>query len=369
MALVLEIVLGLMVLASFYVAYMSAKTWQIYQVVLVVFVFLGAVVFFNMAALTLATHRAWRTAVIQRETELAAVTKQTQEILGNGAVDSAGQPPKGIRQLKQEVQKLAMDRGGVLYDVAVGGVKNGVVDLTLKSPEHGLVPNAVLFAFDEAKFEAGGRYQGEFKVVAVGEGEKANTVQVAPNLPLTETQSQRLAASKGPWTLYTTMPIDDVAVFANLDDKTKSALLPPASLSEYAAPDRKLRDYELLFHDNYIQRSLLSDDISRITSNIDRTTADVKEATGEIAYRETEKGSLQADLEKFRYEQTAIAAYQKTLELLFARVRGSLKSKFVENKQFAAELTADQWKAAEEINALTGGGQSGAPLSISPAKP
>src|ERR1700687_3089321 len=102
MALVLEILLGLMVVASFFVAYMSAKTWQIYQVVLVVFVFLGTVAFFNMAALTLATHRAWRTAVQKRETELAAVTRQIQEIQGDGPLDANVPPPKGIRPLKQE---------------------------------------------------------------------------------------------------------------------------------------------------------------------------------------------------------------------------------------------------------------------------
>src|ERR1700681_3001900 len=112
MPLVLEILLGLMVLASFFVAYMSAKTWQVYQVVLVVFVFLGTVVFFYMAALTLATHRAWRTAVKQRETELANVTRQIQETQGDGPIDPNAPPPKGIRQLTQELQKLAADRGG-----------------------------------------------------------------------------------------------------------------------------------------------------------------------------------------------------------------------------------------------------------------
>jgi hypothetical protein len=348
MALILEIVLGLMILASFFVAYMSARTWQIYQVVLVVFVFLGSVVFFYMGARTLATHKAWREKVKQFETQLAAVQKDTQDILGGGLPDANGQPSKGIRQLKQELQILAADRGGVLYDVAVGGVKDGTVELTPKSPEHGLVPNTVLFAFDQGKFEEGGRYQGEFKVVAVGENNA--TLQVAPNLPLTEAQTQRLAASKGPWTLYTTMPIDDVAVFTGLDDKTKTALLPPASLSEYSAADRKLRDYQLLFHENYVQRSLLANDISKVTSNIERTTADTNESAKEGEYRQTEKASLQADLEKFQHERTVIAAYQKALEQRFAQVRDSLRSKFAENKQFAAILTADQWKAADEIN-------------------
>ena len=55
MAIVLEIVLGLMILASFFVAYMSARTWRIYQVILAEFVFLGIVAFFYLGARTLAT--------------------------------------------------------------------------------------------------------------------------------------------------------------------------------------------------------------------------------------------------------------------------------------------------------------------------
>jgi hypothetical protein len=364
MALVLEIVFGLMILASFYVAYRSARTWQIYQVVLVVFVFLAAAVFFYMGARTLATHQAWGALVKQRQTELANLEQQKQRIGDEGGPDANGKNVKGIRQLRKDLERLATDRGGVLVDVAVVGVKDGLVQLTLKSPEHGLVANSVLFAFDQIPFEEGGRYRGEFKVAAVAEG--GPEVQLAPNLPLAEAEMQRLAAAKGPWTLYVTMPIDDPTVFANLDEATKAALLPRESLIAYANAERPLRDYESFFQENYVQRSLLTDAISKTTSNIQRTEAATKEANNEIAYRQSEKANLQADLEKFRYEVKAIGAYQATLEKSLQDLRESLKATYLSSKQQAADLTAAQFQAAEEINQRTAAAQ-GPALSGIPA--
>lgn len=351
MALVLEIVLGVMILASFYVAYMSARTWQIYQVVLVVFVFLGTVVFFYLGARTLATHRAWGELVRQQQTELTSLEKQKRQVVEEGGADANGKNVKGIRPLRKDLEKLATDRGGVLVDAAVAGVKDGVVQLTLKSPDHGLVPDSVLFAFDQAPFEEGGRYRGEFKVVTVEANNPA--VEIAPNLPLTESQTERLATAKGPWTLYVTMPIDDAAVFAGLDDATRQALLPKEALSEYANAERKLRDYESFFHDSYVQRTLLTDAIRKTTSNIQRTEAATKEANTDIAYRQTEKANLQADLEKFQYELKAIAAYQTTLEERLQEFRNSLKATYLANQQQAANFVAAQFKAAEEINQRT----------------
>jgi chromosome segregation ATPase len=192
---------------------------------------------------------------------------------------------------------------------------------------------------------------GEFKVVAATEGNPA--VQIAPNLPLTESQSARLAAAKGPLTLYATMPIDNPALFAELDDAARQSMLPKESLADYANRERKLRDYQLFFHDNYVQTSLISDAISKLNSNIERTNSAAEETRREIAYREGEKTNLAADLEKFQLEVRAISAYQKSLEDLFAKVRQSLKSTYAENRKLATALTVAQLQAAEAINART----------------
>lgn len=354
MALVLEIVLGVLILASFFVAYMSAKTWRVYQVVLAEFVFLGAITFMYLGARTLATHASWRKLVATREKELAGLEQQIKEIKEGGTVDPAtAQPsPKGIRQLSLQLEKLASDRGPALFDVVVAGVKDGVVQLTLPVPEHGLVPNMVLFAFDQSGPAEGGRYQGEFKVTAAAEG--SPTVDVVPNLPLSEAQAKALAAAKGPWTLYTTMPIDNAALFAALDEPTRQALVPKESQAEFADANRTLRDYESFFRENFVQRSLLSDSIAELNSNIERTNAASAEADKEIAYRKAEQANLGSDLEKFQHEQRAIATYQQALEARLGELRDSLRTTFAAARQRAAQLTAEQTRAARQIDARTG---------------
>ncbi len=359
-------VLALIVVAAIVVATLSAKTWQVYQAVLVAFVFLAAVAFFYLAARTLATHKSWRILVESQKKEVQNLHQQLAQLRG-GEGANGGSINGEIPQLKRDLEKRALDRGGALFDVPVDSVKDGVVQLTFKSPEHGLVANTVLFAFDVKPFAEGGRYQGEFKVVAVEEDSAA--VQIAPNLPLSQAQSQRLAAAKGPWTLYTTMPIDDATVFAVLDEPARQALLPAQSLAEYANAQRKLRDYEFFFHENYVQRSLLSDAISKITGDLERIQGATQKATDEIAYRGTEKTNLQADLAKFQYEQKAIAAYQQTLQQLFAQVRESLKATYAKNKQLAADLTVSQLKAADEINQRTTSTQTGAKSNLPAARP
>jgi hypothetical protein len=350
MALVFEILLGVMILASFFVAYKSASTWPIYQVILAELVFLGSIGFMYLAARTLATQTAWRNAVKTKQADLTRIEGEIKQIVEGGPADpTSGQPnPKGIRQLQQQLAKLAVERGGVLYDVAVEGVKDGTVQLKAASPEHGLVANSVVFAFDQSKFAEGGRYHGEFKVTTAAENNPA--IEVEANLPLTESQAKRLAAAKGPWTLYSTMPVDDPAVLAALDDAARQALLPAESVAEFAKTDRQARDYEVLFHEHFVQRSLLNDAIMKLQSNIERTEAATKEANTEIGYRETETTNLTADSEKFKYEEKAIAAYRQTLEKRLEQARNRLRAAYTTARQRAAELTANQLRAAKGID-------------------
>lgn len=357
MALVLEIILGVMILASFVVAFMSAKHWPVYQVVLVVFVFLGTVGFFYLSARTLKTHQAWQSAVKRLETEIASTQAEIGLLRNGGPVDDKGQPnPQGIRQLLPELHALAGDRGGILTEVELVGVKDGVVQLKLKSAGHGLAPKMVLFAFDQAALADGGRYRGEFKVVSVAES--GVNVEVAPNLPLSPAQMQALSGAKGPWVMYTMMPIDDADLFAAMDEPTRAALLPAEKQAEFAKADRKLRDYEFFFHENFVQRSLLSDSISELNSNIARMTAATTEVGNEAGYRESEKKNLQSDLENMVREREAIVAYETTLRQMFDKVRDDLKQTYVTARKLAADLTTRQLKAAEEINQRTAAAQT-----------
>lgn len=352
MALVLEILLGVAILASFAIAYMSARTWPIYQVVLVVFLFLGVVGFFYLSARTLKTHDAWRKLVNRTKADIERLEQETEVARNGGPPNAEGvAEPKGIRQLHQDLQKLTVDRGGVIYGVPVDAVTDGVVQLTMASTEHGLATGMVAFVFSEVPKEEGGRYLGEFKVTQIGDD--TTKVQIAPNLPLTPEQSERLAAATGTLALYMMMPIDDAAEFANVEEEVRRGLLPESSLDEFSSADRKLYDYEQFFHEHYVQVSLLNDAINKLNSNIARITAAAQEAEKEVAFRAGEKEKLATDLAMFEKEKQAIAEYQESLAKAYRQVVETMKSTYVANRQMAAQITAGQLRAAQEIDQRT----------------
>jgi hypothetical protein len=276
------------------------------------------------------------------------------------------------------LSKLTSARGGVFYDVTAESAKDGIVQLKFEPPAppaaaadaaeevvpqtpeaadaakpiaHGLEPGDVLFAFDQKPAAEGGRYLGEFKVVAAPQ---ASTLQIEPTLPLTEAQATRLeTAVKGTWTLYTMMPADDAASFAALGEAERQGLLPAGSVAEFAQADRELRDYLAFFHENHVQQSLLRDAIAKVTTNIQRTEAATNEAGAEAKFRTAEQVDLQSDLEKFRFEIQAIAAYEKSLEQFLSQVLARLKATYIENRRAAGLLTTEQLKAAAQMDRQT----------------
>jgi hypothetical protein len=60
--------------------------------------------------------------------------------------------------------------------------------------------------------------------------------------------------------------------------------------------------------------------------------------------------NLQADLEKFQHEQKAITAYAQTLSRQYDGLRESLKTTFVSARKRASDLTAEQLRAAAQID-------------------
>jgi hypothetical protein len=216
---------------------------------------------------------------------------------------------------------------------------------------HGLVPNTIVYAFEEKPIAEGGRFLGEFKVVEAQPGNP--TFKLAPNLPLTEAQSQHLAEAKGPWTLYMTMPTDNAGVFAQMDEAQRAALLPAESAAEFAKSDRPLVDYHDVFHEHYVQTVLLGDFLAHLEGNIKRTTEATERVVASANYRQAEKEKVQADLEKFRFEADAIARYQQALEGTLKSERDRAKARYVENRHAAAVLTRSQLQAVETIDRRT----------------
>jgi hypothetical protein len=347
-----EIILLLMILSSFVLCYFSSRTWRIYNVVMLEFVFLTAVAFSYLAVRTLKTHQSWRSAAIAWQNAVDKVEVENQVLL-SGKEEQNRLVESGIEQLKLELQQLAADRANVWFDVSPEKINpdTGACQLAIETPDpHEISAKMVMFVFEQEKVEAGGHYLGEFKVSKAGKGK---SIDIEPNLALTAEQKARLKKSKGPWALYAMMPVDNPELFAAMDEGERRALLPKASLEEFASKERTLRDYEYYFHQNALECELLADSMLKTQADLTRTLAAEQKAQREIKYRKAEKADLTADLAKFKYERDAITKYAKALHQQLVGLRGELKNSLAATVRDAALYKQMQLKAAEDINIRT----------------
>jgi hypothetical protein len=252
---------------------------------------------------------------------------------------------------------LTVNRGSAWYDVTPDKVdaKTGVCQVTLKSQDSkGIVPKMVLFVFEKEPIAKGGAYLGEF---FVSESQPENpTFEIKPNLPMDQTQAERLQASRGPWALYATMPTDNQLDYAELDDAQRAALYPKKSAeerAEFAKKDRPLRDYEYFFHQNSLERNRLENSIALLEADLSRTVEAQKKTEQDIQYREAEKANLSSDFEKFQRSLEIVRQYAKTLKGKFGTLKGELATAMQATQQNAANFKSIQLKAEKEIDLLT----------------
>jgi hypothetical protein len=192
---------------------------SIWNKVLLGFIFVASVGFFYMATRTLATHQAWQQAAqgFQKALDQA---RQEEEVLREG--DSARM---GIRQLRLALHKLTLARGRAWYHTMPQGQPDPntgqvMVSIDVADPDQktGISDKMTLYVFEEEQAKDGGQYLGEFKVDGVAEDERKVTLKPVFNLARTivdpegktrktdQRKLDRLVQSKGPWSLYETMP-------------------------------------------------------------------------------------------------------------------------------------------------------------------
>jgi hypothetical protein len=357
MATALEVFALLLVLASFFLAYMASKSWRVYQVILVWFVFAASMAMVYLSARTLKTHQAWRSTY--QAWQKAVDDVQRENVLIQGGVENGAEiVESGIDQLQAELHRAVAGRGTVWFNVTADKIdpKTGIGELTIEYPQpNDIVTKMLLFAFEQKPVADGGKYLGEFKVTK-GDG-TSKTIEIAPNLPLTDQDRQRLAQAKGPWTLYAVMPVDDAKLYAAMTPEERRKLFPdksPEGLAEYASVDRPLHDYDYFFHKNADERALLAASIATTQDSLRRIAAAQKTADEDVTYREGEKVALQADREKFLYEQKAIRTYLKALQKKLVDVRAEWQNSLSATIQTARKIQRLQIKAAEEIDRATG---------------
>jgi hypothetical protein len=210
----LAIILGLVAIV------MSRSTWRIPQLILMFFLMAAALVFFYFSARVLKLRKNY-------QDEIKAYQNQL-DLVKNGVPNGR----KGTSQLeverndlRREVAKALAERGRVWDDAGRAKPANidGTIYASFENPAVGIEPKMVLFVFDKSKKEEGGQYLGEFVVTKVGP--EAKDVELKPVASLVQRELNAIGTSKGPWTLFEIMPMDNHTLFAEYDPNNLSTLL------------------------------------------------------------------------------------------------------------------------------------------------
>jgi hypothetical protein len=255
---ILYILIGVVV-ASFVIAYFSARTWHWGYVILVEALILATFGFFLLAAETLRINAVLRTQVKGIQKQIDTVDLQNAA-LAEGSSDGGiiGQlgnldPPVKVTKDKEGNDKLdsltdldhrlliiTRERGRVWRNVKPAGQINaqtGAVSVSIPAPiPANLKAETVVYLFGEgapqppaAGVPRGPQFLGEFTVAQVG----PQTATLQPVSKMDEFELRRLAASPAPWIIYDSMPIDRHQTFAGKPDPELKQKLPAKTVNEY----------------------------------------------------------------------------------------------------------------------------------------
>jgi hypothetical protein len=259
---ILYVLIGL-ALASFVIAFFSARTWHWGYVVVVELIFLATMGFFLLASETVRINAVLRAKVKQDQDQFDTVEAQNNAlrdgITGNTDVSKkiisqlSGQDPpvktakddqgnekiESIADLDHELLIATRLRGRVWRNVkGVPNAQTGAVSVSIPAPTPaGIKPQSVVYVFEEGAAQApdekgaprGAQYLGEFTVATAG----PQQASLVPVLPLDQYERGRLAKSRVPWIIYETMPLDRHEIFAGKTEKELQQLLPKKTVNEY----------------------------------------------------------------------------------------------------------------------------------------
>ncbi len=419
-SLYLLIGLGILVVASFVVAYYSSKTWHWSQVLLVEAVFLSAVGYLFLAVEVLGIHAILRTQINQTATRLAD-TEELRTALADGTKDRQlirklqaqdveipddAEQVTSVRDLDHQLHLLTRIRGRVWREAVPAGVdpQTGVARATLPNADtSGIDTNTIVFLFEEGEPNAadptqGKQYLGEFRVSGV-DGQQ---LTLSPVLEMDQFETDRLADSTGPWALYETMPVDRQEIFAGMSEEELRRLLPAATVDEYIRsgqepraddppsrlvgydeegnrlgpedmekdPDRAVRivyerrqrDYALEFGELSRQRIVMMADGAAVRQDNERLKAALESAERLQTFREDELKRLNVDLAGITRDRQVVERQLAYVTRQRDVARQRLAQLLRQNAQLADMLAARQTALADEIDARTSDAQPSAPL-------
>jgi len=324
-----------------------------------------ALPFFYVAARTLKAHQSWRGEAQRLENQISQLQEQN-EVLAHG-----GNAQEGIQQVESRLFDVTFDRGRVWFDIQPMepelDQEKQTATMTLSLPERydaqSIEDGLVLYLFEAANVQQGGRYLGEFKVSGVGEGQ----IVVVNTLPLRSEQLERVKAAQGPWVAYETMPNDRHLIWSLVSDETIQELMPDDVEDQYlrhgepAADDdppeqvvdgkyiRPLRSYGALFYEMDRLRSIDTDRIAAAQKDLEFLRNAIADAERQQEYRLLEISRRTAELKELTAEQQAVAAEQEKVGQQLAKVREQIVATLASNQQLAAAIAEYQFEAAAEF--------------------
>jgi hypothetical protein len=417
---ILYVLIGL-ALASFVIAFFSARTWHWGYVIVVELIFLATMGFFLLASETVRINAIYRTKINSDQKLLDKVDAQN-DALQNGSNNSSiigelsgmevpvktakdkdgNEKIDSIADLDHELL-IATRLRGRIWTIAKPGRPNAQTGVVTVPTPPGIKPQTVVFLFDSGPSQPpaangaprGPQYLGEFTVTQVA----AQQTTLQPVLQMDDFERRRLAASPGPWIIYETMPLDRHEIFAGKTDQQLQQLLPKKSANEYirdgkpatadddpirvvgfdengkALPagdskivkklyERRLRDYAAEFDDLARRRIAMMTEADAIKKDIVRLT-EAEEAAKKIqAFRENERTKLTSDLAGIMKERTAIEKHLADVNKLLARARQLTDDLIVRNERLAAELAARHSQVPKPAGGGATPAKSAAPLAL-----
>ncbi len=337
---------------------------SIWNKILIGLIILAGAGFFYCAAREMRTQQAWQTAAAKHEKRLKQLRAENARL-----VDGGEEEGPSLRALQADIHKWMLDRGRVWHKVAVRAVdaKTGKVAIEIETPApHGIADKTILEAFDEADFEKGGRYLGEFKVTGIAE----KRIEMQPTFSMSERELQRLTKSKdkGSWILFELMPVDSAEAFAGLPEEELRAAVPQASVAEYmrdgkpAQDDdpaerkvkgvyhRALRNYEVAFRDAHRRRTELLDAIESAKRDAAQVEKAKVEAEKQLADYKGQIGRLTKDKAEADRQREAVTAHGQRVEESLAQAQKLIEQQMAANRAIASETARLQWEATRRID-------------------
>ena len=340
---------------------------SIWNKVLIGLIAVASVAFCYLSMRVLKTHDYWRKAYFAHEKAVQLAAKETQRLTYG---DQDGK--SGIVYFKNKLHALRLlDQGGQMWtncSARVADPQSGKVTLMFEAAPGPAAPvQATLYAFDAAPVKDGGRFLAEFRVTEVADKQ----LGLQPMRQLSKRELQRIAQSKGPWTVCTMLPLDARELFADKTEEHLKSLLPAESLPEYlhdgkpADPSdpparvvggkfvRPLRNYGRLLEDAFTDRTVLFDAERSLAQDkiyLDAALAEAGQADeklhADIAQAKQEK-------EECSRQRQAVMAHLTRVEQKLRDLQAYVSQQIVANQRSAAELAKCQVEATQHIDRRT----------------